>query len=294
MALMETLTDNFNDNSFNGTLWTRTSASVILEQNGRIEVTTTTAGNQAMYSNATYDLTGSYFKCILTNESITGFGLPFVGVGQTQAATPPNSLYFDVNLATGSDLRAVQRVASTVTVLATVTRNATSQRWLRIRESSGTTYWEYSPNGYDWTTLHSAANPITVTALYAYNGGNGNAFLSTTTSYRIDHFNIDPDNLIPPLFTNTNTFYTQEVNQPNVLNPPFFENTNSFYTQLLEQDQNLIPDLFTNTNQFYSSGLSIIPRSATSYSAVSKPTTQYDITNKASTGYQYLNQEEIV
>ncbi len=40
--------------------------------------------------------------------------------------------------------------------------NATAMRWLRIRESSGRTYFEYSANGQSFTVLTSATNPINV------------------------------------------------------------------------------------------------------------------------------------
>lgn len=41
----------------------------------------------------------------------------------------------------------------------------TDGNWYSIREASGTTYWEYSTDGSNWTSHHSETNPIPLTTL---------------------------------------------------------------------------------------------------------------------------------
>lgn len=43
--------------------------------------------------------------------------------------------------------------------------NATDMRWWRFRETEGTVYWETSPDCLTWTTRHSEATPISISAL---------------------------------------------------------------------------------------------------------------------------------
>ena len=62
-------------------------------------------------------------------------------------------------------------------------------KYLRIRESGGNTYWDYSANGIGWTNLTSASNPITVTALYVQWGIYADEDNYTLT---VDDFNILP------------------------------------------------------------------------------------------------------
>jgi hypothetical protein len=60
-------------------------------------------------------------------------------------------------------------VAGTSTQLATLAYNATNHRYFRIRESGGTTYWEYASQAEvvvgTWNVLYSEANPIVLTNL---------------------------------------------------------------------------------------------------------------------------------
>lgn len=47
-----------------------------------------------------------------------------------------------------------------VVVRATTTYDPAVHRWLRIRETSGVLYWDYSPNCYDWTNFASLSSGI--------------------------------------------------------------------------------------------------------------------------------------
>lgn len=73
----------------------------------------------------------------------------------------------------GTTLRARKIVSGTYTnVGSSVTWNATTMLYWRIRESGGTTYWDYSADASSWTNLTSTANPVSMTSfmfrIYGY------------------------------------------------------------------------------------------------------------------------------
>jgi hypothetical protein len=62
-------------------------------------------------------------------------------------------------------LRCLQSVAGNYTLLMSVPYDPKEHRWLRLRERSGTLYWEVSADGQEWTALVSKPDPITLTSL---------------------------------------------------------------------------------------------------------------------------------
>lgn len=65
----------------------------------------------------------------------------------------------------GGTMFAQQVVATVQSNLTSFAFNATAHAWWSIRETAGTTYWETSPDGINWTVRFSVANPITVTSM---------------------------------------------------------------------------------------------------------------------------------
>jgi hypothetical protein len=173
MALMSTLVDNFNDDNLNTSLWTSFDSSANIQQiGGKIEaqLAKSTAGINytSIYTNTTYDLTGSYIfaefvKLPNVNTSAQGYIKVYID--------SDNGIYWIVE---GGLIRAVQEVGGVFTYLKDLpfsNQDTETYRWLRIREASGVTYWDYSSNGTDWKNFYSKSNPITVTALLAEIGG---------------------------------------------------------------------------------------------------------------------------
>lgn len=101
-----------------------------------------------------------------------------------------NKLQFDVR---GAGLLTARRtIAGTETQLASTTYNNTTHRWRRIREDSGTIYWDYSADGQTWTNFTSAtvASTFAVTSMIAELGC---GFTGTETGTAIwDNFNLAP------------------------------------------------------------------------------------------------------
>jgi hypothetical protein len=90
---------------------------------------------------------------------------------------------------------AFKRVSGVATQLFSDTYDANEYRWFRIRERGGTTFWESSSDGMNWTIRHSAANPITVTALtvFIFTGTWQNE--SPATNSYFDDLGIYPSNV---------------------------------------------------------------------------------------------------
>ena len=184
----ETLTDNFNDNTTDTNLWTTFNSPV--ETSGQLQIT---SGLTSIYrgytSTAYYSLKDSYVHMQLVD-------------GGNQALTSweviPVQAYVDSNnglswLLTGGTLLARKRIGGVASTVSSVAYNATTHAWLRIRESNGTIYYDYSADSAgaptSWINFTTLAVPFSITNMltepYA---GNYGIELSTTTS-KFDNFN---------------------------------------------------------------------------------------------------------
>ncbi len=155
--------DNFDDNSIDTSKWSNWGSSQVLEQNGRLELSSTLAsGYYGMDSLKHFDLTGHYFSCKLVNagnQSITSWAIYF-----QLAVDSNNALYISVE---GGNLVARKKVAGVQTALGTVTYNTTTMKYLRIREASGTIYFEYTADKITWTAFATLTStyPFSITNL---------------------------------------------------------------------------------------------------------------------------------
>lgn len=186
MAALATLTDNFNDNSTNATLWS--SFGTPLEQNRRLELSTTAGTtNYAGYtSNNLYDLTGSYGYCQLIdagNQSLTSLQV----VPLILTLDSDNSMSWYVN---GGTIHAQTQIATVYSdVKGDLAYDSTQHKFFRIRESGGVTYWDYSADGVYWKNYCFRSNPFAVTSLLAtVEVGTYNSEASSTTAI-FDNFN---------------------------------------------------------------------------------------------------------
>ena len=127
-----------------------------------MQISTVTAANYYGIDSLTeYNLTGGYISVEIVDVA-----------NQSQASLEfyPLYLFPDANnaiffLVAGGTIYAYKKIATVNTSLASATYSSTTHKYVRIREASGTTYWEYSSDGISWSTLHSVANPIAVTAI---------------------------------------------------------------------------------------------------------------------------------
>jgi hypothetical protein len=163
-AKMVTLTDAFPGTTLNTSNWTSTGTVTVDDG----VLTITDVADEVEYngikSAAAYDLTSSQFAVNLlstgTAESTTSAAISCSNNASTDQLTL---------MVLDGHLEAQTNVGGTYTVLESATYNATTMAWIRIREASGTTYFEYASTfGGTWTTLASVADPFTETSLYAF------------------------------------------------------------------------------------------------------------------------------
>ncbi|HEU4885416.1 MAG TPA: vanadium-dependent haloperoxidase [Longimicrobium sp.] len=195
MAKAHTLVDNFNDDTINLSLWTVTpTGSDIREVNGRLEMRP--AGNQAspsyigLVSATTYDLTESEVRVEVERTLSPGTGawtFMGAGIGTTDGVS--------ISIGNGNVL-AGYRISSTDTTLARVPYDRRLHRWLRIRENSGSVYWEASPDGTVWTVLASTVgHPFTLTAVELRMGAGTSASRPVPGLAVFDNFNVQNTDL---------------------------------------------------------------------------------------------------
>ncbi len=156
MAKAHTLIDNFNDNTTDTSKWNQNGDAQ--EVNQRLEVRpppNTNDGYAGYTSAASYDLTGSWVRVeVLQPLSVQG------GNTYLRADNNDNSVRL---MAVDGRLACLQVIGGTVTTLATVPYDPVNHRWWQLREAGGTTFWEVSSDGQNWSTLFSKANPLDLT-----------------------------------------------------------------------------------------------------------------------------------
>lgn len=180
MAKLITLFDNFNDNTTDTGLWSVTGTPAqVVEQNNQLEITTLTSiGTHGYRSATTYDLTSSQLVVRVVNAGNQAL---------TSLEIHAPRLFIDANNSVsiyikGNTVYARKVVTGTPTNIANVAYNSATMRYFRIRELSGTTYWQYSADGISWTSITTQANPITMTALSVdLTAGNTSVEASGTT-----------------------------------------------------------------------------------------------------------------
>ncbi|MBB4635548.1 vanadium-dependent haloperoxidase [Longimicrobium terrae] len=185
MAKAHTLVDNFNDNAVDNVKWLVNGSDGLFETNRRVEIRPLTdqPGLYAYTSRAAYDLTDSEFRVQLIrpltgpattglDAMISGNDLLAIWVGQ-------------------GELTCGQVVNGAYRRLEHIPYDAAEHRWLRLRERAGITFWEASPDGEDWTTVHQAPNPIPLTAVMGRFGAQ--VFVRTPAAgfAVFDNFNVE-------------------------------------------------------------------------------------------------------
>lgn len=214
---MSTLQDNFHANQLDTSRWslfTAGGASFVTNPTGAGTVypaSTTSSTDGDISSINAYDLTGSYaFIRIVqplslnAGSSDTTFSVRTTGV---------NSLQFQIE---GGTLFAQQIVGGSQTNLKNAPYSNFSFAWLRIREQSGTIFWETSqdspsgPSG--WSTFYSTPNPIAVNSLRVLLAGTSFGVDTNPGQFVFDNLNTLPVGLFDEFEFQPNpfTYYTSD------------------------------------------------------------------------------------
>ncbi|HSW87828.1 MAG TPA: FG-GAP-like repeat-containing protein [Candidatus Saccharimonadales bacterium] len=202
--LTATLTEDWSSGSINTSKWNNWSGSQINVVNNQLKIDTTPwAGYYEVNSwvnGMTHDLTGSSVSDQLVdpgNQSLASFEVYPVTIYNANATN--NQLLFFVS---NNTLYAWKKVSGTDTIVSTGAYNAANNKYFKIRENSGTVYWETSTNGSSWTTFASTPTPFDITHVYMSISAGTWGSETTTTSPVFDNFNIFP---VTPTPTATNT-----------------------------------------------------------------------------------------
>lgn len=109
--------------------------------------------------------------------------------------------------------------------------NATTHKYLRIRESGGNTFMEYSSDRVTWNVLASGANPIGVTGLQIeITAGDFNT-TEAASAMIVDNLNITPITLAEPQYLLANTRYAAGTAVQNYItryDPADWSTTNNY------------------------------------------------------------------
>jgi hypothetical protein len=89
---------------------------------------------------------------------------------------------------TGGELILRHRLDGTFQPEVRIPYDATAQRHWRLREASGMTYWETSPDGSSWTERHSAATPPAAAVSTVYLELYAGPATAAPGSFRVDNF----------------------------------------------------------------------------------------------------------
>jgi hypothetical protein len=120
---------------------------------------------------------------------------------------PDNSLYFSITNA--GAIQCWKKVAASYTQIGSdVSYTLPNHKYLAIRESGGTIYFEASPDLNTWTEIASGANPFAVTDLVLTIQVGCDGIEATTATGIVDNLNVMPGSgqiptirLRPAIFT---------------------------------------------------------------------------------------------
>jgi hypothetical protein len=195
---ISTLSESFDGLAINAGIWdtnTPVGTSVGLS-NGTLQIqvtagTNTAAGYPSVTTTSTYDL---------TNGSVA-VQLPQQGTPTTGYENWPLLVQTDNNNATyavlsGGFIGVYQKVAGVQTSVWFGAYDPIAIQWVRVRESGGILYWEFSFDGHTWSTWTNLSNPWAVTDLQVRIQAGTWAVLGVTETANFDNLNYNP-NYIP-------------------------------------------------------------------------------------------------
>jgi len=168
MPLLTSLVDNFNDNVI-GPDWGNSYGGVT-ESGGKAHVpcTTSYAGYQTSY---TWTLAGASFYVSVTNvpaastatEAYTSLFVNAPGIGDNTNPLYGTRIGFVINVVTGQ-LKMSSESSYFDAGAVSIAYSGTTHKFLRLRETGGTVFWDTSPDGTTWTNRRTLATPAWVTA----------------------------------------------------------------------------------------------------------------------------------
>lgn len=194
-AASSSMTDTFPGTSLNGQWDSFTNTGSTLAVNNDIEFGQT--GANATYcgltSHSPYNFENSSIYVEITDAGVATWASKEITIEVYDADNPSvNGFYVIIGDGSGTAdaISLYKKVNSTQTQLWTTTFNATSHKWVRLREASGIFYFDTSPDGTTWTNQWSGIREFNVTNMVAeLSVGHWSASETGTTTVKMDNFN---------------------------------------------------------------------------------------------------------
>jgi len=157
------ISDNFDENYTNTSFWTTYGGDAQVKvQNNELEIST--IANQSNYFEletvGQYDFSNSCVQIQIVdagNQALTSYETIMYLQNNADAT---NKVYFTISQ---NQLNVRKIVAGTNSFITGTAYSSTTMKYLRIRRSNGTFYFDYSADAISWTNLTSFADPFTVT-----------------------------------------------------------------------------------------------------------------------------------
>ncbi len=193
MAELATLSDNFATKD--ETKWQHLSGSTLTAWNayetivsGQLSIACRSQYDAHLVSADSYDLTGSFGLVEVISRPAQGGDASTEAYFGVQRLNGDNAIF----ILTGNGAWDTQiNVGGSSVFDVYGTYNTTNHRWLRIRESSGTIYFEASPDSITWTTLSSTSGSgLTLTDVRPTFQAGYYGTQATPGSFVVDNFNI--------------------------------------------------------------------------------------------------------
>lgn len=163
MPLTGELRDNFDDNTVDTTKWPNnynTAGAVPTETGGRARVDCDT-GFSGYASDATYTLQGSNARCRMFPPAAGGAATEAWAQLLVTSSTGGTDAVIEVNAVTGN-ITFANRSGYFDPGATVLTYSAVDHAWVRIREDSGSLYFDTSADGITWTNRYTDTSPAWV------------------------------------------------------------------------------------------------------------------------------------
>lgn len=155
------LADLFSGTAVNTSLWSAFGTGTVTVSGGTLNLTdvASLAASTGIVSRSTWDLTSS---AVFVNLASAGAQQSTTQAVLLITLNSSNTIALFVN---NGNLVAQQQVAGVFSTINSAVYSSSAMQWLRIREASGTVFYEYSANGTTWLPLASQADPFALNAI---------------------------------------------------------------------------------------------------------------------------------
>lgn len=288
MALLSTLTDNFNNNSL-ATKWYEYEGGggLCTEQNTQLECAlpaSAVVGDYAGIENDTntYDFTNSsaLVQVVQVCDVGTDANTKLV-IYDSAGSSTTNSVLWLVERGT---MYAQFYALSIKNTVGSFTYNATTHKWWRIRDVSGRFYWDTSEDGLTWTNRYNvipyssmpktAVNVNLEASVYKSETNPGTAIF--------DNFNLPTQQVTTTGIVSAEAFGTAQVGRDETVTTTGIASEEVFGTPSLLYEKLVYPEGF-DAGEVGTPAVTVALLSSTAYDEVAKPTTAFGSVAKPTT-----------